>query len=81
MERIQAGYLYVGEADKELERHRDFLYTPDEKEFTVDEYVSEYGNALGQKHFENAYDIYRNIRFNLKKKQEEWFKSNDSIEL
>lgn len=46
MERLQSGYLYVGKTDPELESYQDFLHVPGEKEFTVDEYIREFGHVI-----------------------------------
>lgn len=46
MERIQSGYFYVGAQDASLMQEREFIYAPDEKEFTIDEYKRAFGNEL-----------------------------------
>lgn len=46
MERIQSGYFYVGAQDASLMQEREFIYAPDEKEFTIDEYERAFGNEL-----------------------------------
>ncbi|MCD8348353.1 MAG: YcaO-like family protein [Lachnospiraceae bacterium] len=46
MERIQSDYIYVGDMDQELKEYLGFLYSPFEKEFTVQEYQEQYGTLL-----------------------------------
>lgn len=46
MERIQSGYFYIGAQDSELMEERGFIYSPEEKEFTIDEYMEEFGEIL-----------------------------------